>query len=99
MDIGGDAEVDWPFACRCGRIGLADVVFPAFLFIVGLYIPFAIRSRLKKGDSKPKIAVHIALRALALIIMGVFHVNLGHYPQDAHIPKAIWQILITLGAR
>lgn len=78
-------------------LGLADVVFPAFLFIVGLSIPFAIRSRLKKGESKLRIAMHIALRALALIIMGVFHVNLGHYPQDAHIPKAIWQILITIG--
>src|SRR5258706_13788122 len=30
-------------------IGLADVVFPAFLFIVGLSLPFAIDNRRKKG--------------------------------------------------
>ncbi len=33
-------------------MGLADVVFPAFLFIVGLSIPHAIRARLSRGDSK-----------------------------------------------
>src|SRR4030095_15094374 len=32
-------------------IGLADVVFPAFLFIVGLSLPFAIDHRRTQGDS------------------------------------------------
>ena len=57
-------------------MGLADVVFPAFLFIVGLSIPHAIRARLKKGDSKLLILRHIIERTLALLIMGVFMVNL-----------------------
>jgi predicted acyltransferase len=56
-------------------IGLADVVFPAFLFIVGLSIPFAIDSRLTKGDNSQKIVSHILLRSMALLIMGVFLVN------------------------
>lgn len=30
-------------------MGLADTVFPAFLFIVGMSIPFAVASRRKKG--------------------------------------------------
>ena len=33
-------------------MGLADVVFPAFLFIVGLSIPHAIRARFQKGETK-----------------------------------------------
>jgi predicted acyltransferase len=33
-------------------IGLADVVFPAFLFIVGLSLPFAVENRRKKGDTQ-----------------------------------------------
>ena len=33
-------------------IGLADVVFPAFLFIVGLSLPFAIDHRRKKEIAK-----------------------------------------------
>ncbi len=36
-------------------MGLADVVFPAFLFIVGLSIPFAIGNRWSKGASQSNI--------------------------------------------
>ncbi|MFC3198942.1 DUF5009 domain-containing protein [Parapedobacter deserti] len=78
-------------------LGLADVVFPAFLFIVGLSIPLAIRSRLRKGDSRRQIAGHIALRSLALLIMGVFHVNLDYYAHTALMPKGVWQLAITVG--
>lgn len=79
-------------------IGLADVVFPAFLFIVGLSIPFAINNRIKKGQSIGKISIHILLRSAALIIMGVFHVNLEHYNSElAWISKYWWEILITIG--
>jgi len=77
-------------------LGLADIVFPAFLFIVGLSVPFAIQNRVKKGDSSLIIAGHIIIRALALIIMGVFYVNLDDYSTVAVLPKFLWQILITI---
>src|SRR5687767_15899377 len=56
-------------------IGLADVVFPAFLFIVGLSMPFAIDYRRKKGDTDLQLVQHVLVRAAALLIMGVFLVN------------------------
>jgi len=59
-------------AAEVDGMGLADVVFPAFLFIVGLSIPFAISARLKKGHDIKKIASHIVIRSLALIIMGLY---------------------------
>ncbi len=78
-------------------MGLADVVFPAFLFIVGLSIPFAVSSRIAKGESKGIIIWHIVYRAFALILMGYFHVNLENYnAQTALLPKPLWQILITV---
>src|SRR5688572_33194566 len=40
-------------------IGLADVVFPAFLFIVGLSLPFAIDNRRKKGDTELQLVMHV----------------------------------------
>ena len=52
-----------------------DVVFPAFLFIVGMSIPFAIRARIAQGADGWALQRHIAYRALALIVMGVFMVN------------------------
>ena len=56
-------------------IGLSDVVFPAFLFIVGLSLPYAINNRRKKGDTDWQLLKHILLRSLALVVMGVFLVN------------------------
>jgi predicted acyltransferase len=77
-------------------LGLADVVFPMFLFIVGLSIPLAVNHRLGKGDSKLTIAKHTLLRSLALVVMGLFHVNLESYGDTAMLPKPLWEILITV---
>lgn len=78
-------------------LGLADVVFPAFLFIVGLSVPLAVRSRLKKGDTRWQITGHIVIRSFALIVMGVFHVNLDGYADSALLPRWLWQMGITIG--
>src|SRR5687768_10951969 len=56
-------------------IGLADVVFPAFLFIVGLSLPFAVENRRRKGDSEWELVKHVLVRSFALLVMGVFLVN------------------------
>ena len=78
-------------------MGLADVVFPAFLLIVGLSIPHAIRARFRKGDSKWQVLKHILERTLALLIMGVFMVNLENIDSDKLLfSRYVWQILMTL---
>jgi len=72
-----------------------DVVFPSFLFIVGMSIPFAFNARLIKGDSARTIWTHTLKRALALIIIGVFMVN-AEYGYDASkmlIAPAFWGLL------
>ena len=56
-------------------MGLADAVFPAFLFIVGLSLPYAINNRRKKGDSDAQLVKHVLIRSIALLVMGVFLVN------------------------
>jgi predicted acyltransferase len=56
-------------------IGFSDVIFPAFLFIVGLSLPYAIEHRRLKGESNTKIIKHVLFRTLALLTMGVFLVN------------------------
>jgi len=78
-------------------LGFADTIFPAFLFIVGLSIPFALNNRMKRGDSNLKIAGYIAARGFALLVMGFFQVNLESYDiHSALLPKAIWEICITV---
>lgn len=81
---------------RADAMGFSDIIFPGFLFIVGLSIPFAIRSRIAKGESQSEIFKHIVLRSLALVVMGVFHVNLEHYSAQALLPLPVWEIIITI---
>jgi predicted acyltransferase len=79
-------------------LGFADVVFPCFLFILGMAIPFAIRQRLDKGDSYSKISWHIILRSIALLVMGVFTVNVPDQNVSATgMSKEWFQILMVLG--
>ncbi|HEY1006578.1 MAG TPA: DUF5009 domain-containing protein, partial [Sphingobacteriaceae bacterium] len=77
-------------------MGFSDVIFPAFLFIVGLSVPIAIGNRLKRSPSSAAVAGHILLRALALLVMGVFHVNLGNYSPEAIISRPAFQVLSTV---
>jgi heparan-alpha-glucosaminide N-acetyltransferase len=78
-------------------MGLADVVFPAFLFIVGLSIPYAIKARISRGESNIKILTHILERSLALLVMGLFMVNLENVNSSALlINEYIWEILMAL---
>ena len=78
-------------------MGLADVVLPAFLFIVGLSIPWAIEARMNKGHSRLRILGHIVERTVALLIMGLFMVNLENInARELLINKNYWQILMTL---
>src|SRR5678815_1193672 len=78
-------------------IGLADVVFPAFLFIVGLSLPFAIDNRRKKGDTQLQLITHVLARTIALLAMGVFLVN-GETlnAEAAGIKKYVWYPLSCL---
>ncbi len=59
-------------------MGLADTVFPAFLFLVGMSLPYAIANRIKKGDNTLALLRHAGERGLALLVMGLVLVN-GEY--------------------
>jgi heparan-alpha-glucosaminide N-acetyltransferase len=78
-------------------IGLADTVFPAFLFIVGLSLPFAIDNRRKKGDTDMQLVGHVVARTFALLVMGVFLVN-GETINEAAtgLPRFIWNSLCCI---
>lgn len=79
-------------------IGFSDIIFPAFLFIVGLSIPFAILARRKNEESNRIILQHVFIRTFALIIMGFYMVNFENINEDLLIlDKYIWEILMAIG--
>jgi predicted acyltransferase len=75
-------------------MGLSDAVFPAFLFIVGMSIPFAVNNRRKKGETNREILGHILIRSGALLIMGLFLVNGENINQEATgLHRLVWNAL------
>lgn len=79
------------------RLGFADTIFPAFLFIVGLSIPLAMSHAKAKGQSKKEIVFHIFQRSFALLVMGVFQVNYEEYTTaPALLSKWWWMLLMTI---
>jgi heparan-alpha-glucosaminide N-acetyltransferase len=78
-------------------IGLSDVVFPAFLFIVGLSLPFAIDARRRKGDTDAALVKHVLWRSFALLVMGVFLVNGEGINETATgVPRLAWNTLCCI---
>ena len=47
-----------------------DLIFPLFMFISGVAIPYAIISKLERGVSKSKLTYKIFRRMILLIILG-----------------------------
>jgi predicted acyltransferase len=49
-----------------------DLIFPFFLFIVGVSTVLSISSRLARGDSRGKITKHVLQRGAIILALGVF---------------------------
>jgi len=64
-----------------------DLVFPFFLFIVGVAMAFSFSSRLKRGESRWELLKHVLWRGLALFALGLF---LNGFPNQYHL--ASWRV-------
>jgi heparan-alpha-glucosaminide N-acetyltransferase len=76
-----------------------DIVYPFFLFAVGVSIPLAFRQRLKKNPSLPALWLHICVRSLSLVVLGLILANAekGDQARMGINPNA-WAILALTGA-
>jgi predicted acyltransferase len=59
--------------------GLADLVFPFFIFIVGVAVPYALAGRLARGVSEKVLRGHIFRRFLLLFAIGLLMAPFPHY--------------------
>ncbi len=76
---------------------LTDVVFPGFLFIVGVSIPLALTKRRAEGRSGPALVGHVLVRTLALLFLGVLLVNEDRFSASATgLSPDLWYFLATL---
>jgi heparan-alpha-glucosaminide N-acetyltransferase len=71
-----------------------DMVFPAFLFVMGMSIPISVDRRIAEGNSHGKIWLHIVVRSLSLVALGLFIANGPQVDrQQAGISAALWDLL------
>jgi heparan-alpha-glucosaminide N-acetyltransferase len=83
-----------------GKSGMTfvDLVFPAFLFIVGMSIPFALGARLAKGEPLWRTLLHIAARTLSLLFIGILMVNDTPDSEQMGWSGSLWSTLMFLAA-
>ena len=74
---------------------VTDVVFPAFLFIVGLSIPFGLGGRLERGEAPRVVWRHVLTRTFALLAVGVLMVNAERAAPGGPLPPPVWNMLMT----
>ena len=60
------SHTEW-FGCS-----LHDMIQPSFSFLVGVALPYSIRSRQRKGTPFPRMLGHTIWRSLLLIALGIF---------------------------
>ena len=49
----------------------ADFIFPSFLFLVGVSLVFSFAKRRERGDSRGQLLLHVFIRSLLLIVIGL----------------------------
>src|SRR6478735_11497928 len=63
----------WPFMNHAAWNGLTatDLVFPTFVFLMGVSVVYAIESRLARGATRSQLVRHTLQRAVILCLLGV----------------------------
>src|SRR2546422_11754784 len=84
-DLSGAKHVPWWMkhysdSFKESGMTFVDLVFPAFLFIVGMSIPFALGARIARGESIWRILRHVLVRTFSLLVIGILMVNSGSAP-------------------
>jgi heparan-alpha-glucosaminide N-acetyltransferase len=54
-----------------------DLIMPAFLFIVGVAVPFSLASRRRRGQGSVRILGHAVWRSVVLVLLGVLIMSEG----------------------
>jgi len=78
-------------------MGLADWVFPGFLFMVGMAIPFSFSKRISQGMTLAENSRHIFTRTIGLLIIGVLMLNTGRVnPELTGMSQNLWALLMYI---
>ena len=81
------------------RMTYVDMVYPFFLFIVGMSIPLSITQRLKRNPSQAALWMHVIVRAASLIVLGLILANAEKAdPSRMPISGNVWALTGLISA-
>lgn len=93
--------VDWDYAYAQLRHAawngwtFTDMIFPFFLFIMGVSITFSLDRRKDLGDSNARVMLQIARRAVVLFLIGIVLTNFPRFDLDHfRIPGVLQRIAL-----
>ena len=97
--VGGLSKWTYHMPANVDAMTYVDMVFPAFLFIVGMSLPLAVRQRLKRNPSIGGLWLHVVLRSAALLCIGLILANVDYCDQPRmHLSPYVWALLGLAGA-
>jgi predicted acyltransferase len=73
---------------------LTDAIFPFFLFIVGVSMALSFERRLAQPGERSALLRHVAGRAAALVVLGLFQ---SRFPFLQRSPQGFWAELAAVG--
>ncbi|NTU48761.1 MAG: DUF1624 domain-containing protein [Syntrophobacteraceae bacterium] len=93
--------VDWDYAYSQLRHAswngwtFTDMIFPFFLFIIGVSMTFSLERRKEKGDTDPKLMLQVARRTFLLFALGVVLTNFPRFDlSNIRIPGVLQRIAL-----
>jgi len=76
-----------------------DMVFPFFLFVVGMSLPLSVAQRLKRNPSLFALWVHVVVRVIGLVVLGLILANAEKCdPKRMGISGGTWALLALVCA-
>jgi predicted acyltransferase len=70
-----------------------DLIFPLFLFMAGVAMPFSFEKRITRGDSRGQLYRHVIVRGLTLVLLGMIYNGLLQFDwQNMRYPSVLGRI-------
>ena len=90
------AHIYWPLAhAEWHGWTPTDLIFPFFLFIVGVAIPLALGKRVERGDQRRDLILKIVYRSLVIFLLGEFLAGFPYFQlATIRIPGVLQRIAV-----
>ncbi len=76
-------------------ISFWDLIQPAFMFMVGVAMPFALARRMEQGATHRQLFWHVVVRSLRLILVSQILISIGEHRMEFQLINVLAQIGLT----